>query len=343
MMVARLCGSALALLSAGFALLFLSLPSASAYPVLGPTALATLQELEWRHGEVSWPMPAKRPKLADGEWRIEAFYRALDIRTARPEHGPLRNVTLRTKAPHAPLGLLLGRPVATDELLAATYGTPDFEVVEWARDESGSSNGSSSGFGSSIIGGGGGAVLRAATSGVAALGFQLVAALQANGVRLSSGPGDEVGRLLRLFHGAGRSRQVAHALDLDVRFGPFLNKKVRGRNVLGLRDPLATPSGTMYYRAPTHALLRSEAANRTVAGGERGNGVRLAAPSANAAHAAWRVGLQHCPGRVASYSGAFLVTRSHFLKVDYSIKSHLEGVSMNTFGAADYAMKTSVS
>ena len=29
-------------------------------------------------------------------------------------------------------------------------------------------------------------------------------------------------------------------------------------------------------------------------------------------------------------------------KVDYSIKAHLEGVSMNTFGTADYAMKTSV-
>lgn len=118
---------------------------------------------------------------------------------------------------------------------------------------------------------------------------------------------------------------------------------MRGRNVLGFRDPLAVPSGTMYYRAPPRALLRSEAANHGEAGGVRGDGARLAAPGANAAHAAWRVGLQHCPGRVASYSGAFLVTRGHFLKVDYSIKSHLEGVSMNTFGAADYAMKTSVS
>ena len=170
-------------------------PVVSAYPVLGPSAFATLQNLEQRYGEPSWPVPAKRPKLANGEWRIEAIYRVLDPLTAQPELSRLRNVTLRTHEPHVPLKLLLGRPVATEELLAATYGIPDFEITgisssKLASSSSGSDIGddAGSGTGSSWKV----ARLQAATKGVAALGFQLEAALDANGVKLSSGPGDEV-------------------------------------------------------------------------------------------------------------------------------------------------------
>jgi len=170
------------------------LPAALSYPVLGPSAFATLQKLEQRYGEPSWPVPAKQPKLANGEWRIEAFYRVLDPLTAQPEINRARNVTLRTREPHVPLKLLLGRPVATEELLAATYGIPDFEITTTTLNKLASSTSSSaiedkSGSNASSRKG---ARLQAANTGVAALGYQLVSALKANGVRLSSGPGDEV-------------------------------------------------------------------------------------------------------------------------------------------------------
>jgi hypothetical protein len=106
----------------------------------------------------------------------------------------------------------------------------------------------------------------------------------------------------------------------------------------GKKNPKQVAAGTMLYRSDPGATGYTPltlTGSHVTAGGAGGAGGALAS-SVGGGRA---IELMHCPGRVASYSGAYLVTRSLFLKVDYAIKNHLEAASMNTFGAADYAMK----
>jgi len=102
--------------------------------------------------------------------------------------------------------------------------------------------------------------------------------------------------------------------------------------VLGQKDPLATTSGTVLYQAPSRlsprlslgqsmgAFGNSNASSMSratvvVGGGGDGGGATAAVAVPPDATSELRIGLQHCPGRVSSYSGAFLVSRKHFLKV----------------------------
>ena len=116
------------------------------------------------------------------------------------------------------------------------------------------------------------------------------------------------------------ARLVGELAYGGVKLVASLGDEGRMLDPAGKKNPKSRSAGTLLYRADPRAT------------GYGASSVML--PPARRS-----VELMHCPGRVASYSGAYLVTRSLFLKVDYSIKAHLEAASMNTFGAADYAMK----